>query len=386
MISIRRHTARLAAGLVAVGLLAACGSSGSSTATTAAGTAASTTASATTAAATDTTAASATTAAGGSDALKGTTADGPAVKAPVICDKAAEGGDPTGKTGAAITLAVNPWTGSAVNANVAKVVLEAQLGTTVNLVDLDENATWVGMDKGEVDGVLEVWPSGHAADVQTYVTDKKSVVCMGLLGPAAKIGWYVPTAVVKEHPELATWQGFADPKLAKLFATPESGDLGQFLMGDPSYVTFDEQIIANLKLPLKYVVAGSESALLTAIDKAVADKTPLLLQFWKPHWKQLKVELTEVKLPDLTHACLDSAKAADGKYACDYAADTLFKAASAGLAKKNPAAFSFLEKFSLTTDQQSQIAGYVDADGMTPLDAAKKWVDANPDVVKGWLG
>ena len=56
------------------------------------------------------------------------------------------------------------------------------------------------------------------------------------------------------------------------------------------------------------------------------------------------------------------------------------------MAKKNPAAFSFLEKFSLTTDQQSQIAGYVDADGMTPLDAAKKWVDANPDVVKGWLG
>ena len=78
-------------------------------------------------------------------------------------------------------------------------------------------------------------------------TDKKSVVDLGLLGPSAKIGWYVPTFVVDEHPELATWEGFKDPELAKLFATAESGDLGQFLMGDPTYVTFDEQIIANLE-------------------------------------------------------------------------------------------------------------------------------------------
>ena len=110
------------------------------------------------------------------------------------------------------------------------------------------------MDAGDIDAVLEVWPSGHAADYETYIDEKKSVVDLGLLGPEAKIGWYVPTFVVEEHPELATWEGFKDPELAGLFATAESGDLGQFLMGDPSYVTFDEQIIANLELPLKYVV------------------------------------------------------------------------------------------------------------------------------------
>jgi ABC-type proline/glycine betaine transport system substrate-binding protein len=42
-----------------------------------------------------------------------------------------------------------------------------------------------------------------------------------------------------------------------------------------------------------------------------------------------------------------------------------------------------LSKLTLTTEQQSEIAGYVDRDGMTPLDAAKKWVAANPDVVAG---
>ena len=143
----------------------------------------------------------------------------------------------------------------------------------MSCVDIDENATWQGMDAGDIDAVLEVWPSGHAADYALYIDEKKSVVDLGLLGPEAKIGWYVNSKVVEDHPELATWEGFKDPELAALFATAESGDLGQFTMGDPSYVSYDEQIIANLELPLKFVVAGSEAALLTAIEQSEADGT-----------------------------------------------------------------------------------------------------------------
>ena len=75
--------------------------------------------------------------------------------------KSSEGG---GLSGTAITLAVNPWTGSAVNAFVAKAVIEANLGAPVEIIDIDENATWIGLDDGSIDAVLEVWPSGHAAD------------------------------------------------------------------------------------------------------------------------------------------------------------------------------------------------------------------------------
>jgi glycine betaine/proline transport system substrate-binding protein len=304
---------------------------------------------------------------------------------------AAAGGGAVGTNpaaaGAGIKLAVNPWTGSAVNANVAKVVLETKLNTPVELVALDENSSWAGLDAGDLDANLEIWPSGHAADYDTYITQKKSVVDLGLLGPNAKIGWYVPSFVIDEHPDLATWEGFKNKDNAKLFATAETGDLGQFLMGDPSYVTYDEQIIKNLDLPLKFVVAGSEAALITAIKQAIADHKPLLLQFWQPHWLQSQVKLTEVKLPPVTDACLASAKAGDGKYACDYAPDALYKAANAGLEAKNKTAFDFLKKFQLTTDQQNEIAAKIDGDAKEdPAVAAKEWVDANPDVVNSWLG
>jgi len=297
--------------------------------------------------------------------------------------KSSNGGGTT--SGPAITLAVNPWTGSAVNAYVAKAVIEGSLGVPVEIIDIDENATWLGLDDGTIDATLEVWPSGHAADYETYITGKQTVVDLGKLGPQAKIGWYVPKFVIDAHPELATWEGFKDPELAKLFATAESGDLGQFTMGDPSYVTYDEQIIENIGLPLKYVVAGSEAALLTAIDQSIADQKPLLMQFWKPHWKSARVELVEVALPAITPECEASLAASDGLFACDYPIDELYKAASAGLATKNAAVFKMLSAMQLTTEQQSEIGSFIDGDKMTPGDAAKKWVDANPDVWQAWL-
>lgn len=171
-----------------------------------------------------------------------------------------------------------------------------------------------------------------------------------------------------------------------MFATAETGDLGQFLMGDPSYVTYDEQIIANLGLPLKYVVGGSEAALLTAIDQSIADGKPVLMQLWKPHWKLSRVEMVEVVLPEVTDACLASAAAADGLYACDYPVDMLYKAASAGLEAKNAAAFALLSKMQITTDQQAAIAALMDGDGMAADAAAQQWVSENEAVWSTWLG
>jgi glycine betaine/proline transport system substrate-binding protein len=292
------------------------------------------------------------------------------------------GGSSSTKT---VTLAVNPWTGSKVNAEVAKVVLESKLGAKVTLVALDESPTWPALDSGSVDAVLEVWPSGHVDDKAKYIDEKKSVVDIGVLGPKAKIGWYVNEAALAANPKFATIDGFKDAAATKAFATAESGDQGQFLMGDPGYVTFDKQIIDNLKLPLKYVESGSEATLITAIQNSEKDKKPLLLQFWQPHWLHSKVKLTEVKLPAVSAECSASAAAKDGKYNCDYPVDNVYKAASAKLKGKNAKAFAFLSKMQLTTEQQNEIAAMIDGDGKASDVAAKTWVDAHADIVKAWL-
>lgn len=286
-----------------------------------------------------------------------------------------------------VSLAVNPWDGSAANAAVAEVILERQ-GVEVEIKAIDENAAWVGLDDGSIGANLEVWPSGHAKDIDTYVTKKKSVVDGGPIGPTGHIGWYIPKYVADAHPEFATVDGLKTDAAAKFFKTAETGDQGQFLLGDPSYVSYDADIIKNLKLPFKVVTGGGEAALITAIDAAFKDKAPLLFYFYEPQWAQNKYELVSVKLPEITDECNASAaeQGKDGKYACDYPNDKLMKAISAKLQADNPAIAAFLTKMTWTSKDQNAVTTYKNEDGMTIEEAATKWVDANEATWKAWLG
>lgn len=283
-----------------------------------------------------------------------------------------------------IRIAVNPWTGSSANANVAKVIMEQEMGCTVELVEIDEFAQFPALASGDLEATLEVWPSGHAEDYAKYIEADAGVVDGGELGVIGNIGWFVPTYLVEENPDLATWEGLKGNE--SLFATSETGNEGQFLASDPSFVSYDGEIIENLGLDFAVVQSGSEAASLTALDRAFSKQEPILMYFWSPHWAQAKYELTEVELPAYDEACEDAALNKDGDgYACDYADDVLFKAIAADLQERDPAAFEFLSNMSYTNDDQNSIALAIDDGGLSQEEAAQQWVDANEAVWSAWL-
>ena len=168
-----------------------------------------------------------------------------------------------------ISLVVNPWSASRLNVEVAKNIIESQLGYPVEITEVNENdAMFTGLSDGTLDAVLEIWPSG-VTDAENAYFDDGSVVKLGDLGAVGKIGWFVPQYVIDAHPELATWEGYKTPEAAALFATAETGDKGRFLGTDPCYSQFDEQIIANLDLPFQVQFSGSEPATVAELDARV---------------------------------------------------------------------------------------------------------------------
>ena len=282
-----------------------------------------------------------------------------------------------------IKLAENSWTGSSINVNVAKLLLEEQLGYKVEIVTIDENAQWAALGSGDLSASLEVWPSGHADNVKKYVDEQKVVENLGELGVIGKISWYVPSYVVEQHPELANVDGFKKPEDVALFKTAETGEKGQFLAGDPAWVQYDEDIIKNLGLDFQVVRAGSEQAVLAAVDSAISRKEPILFYFWTPHSIHAKYKLTPVKLPDYNDACY--AKAKEGGVNCDYPPDVLFKIAWAGLKDKAPEAYTLLKNMKYTNDDQIGMIASVDTDKKSAEEAARAWIDAHQDVWKAWL-
>ena len=291
-------------------------------------------------------------------------------------------GEVPDNSGTTINFSVSPWQGSAANVAIAQKLLEDKLGYTVETTDIDEYAQFPALSNGDLDATLEVWPSGHAKDYKKYIDAGNGVVDGGPLGVTGQIGWWIPTYLLTDHPELATWEGIKGNEA--MFQSSESGDAGQLLDGDPSYVTFDQNIADNLGLNLKVVYAGSEAAELTELKTAYNAQKPILMYFWTPHWAQEKYDLTMVQLPEVTPECEQAAADGTDAYACAYPQDDLYKAFNQDLQTKAPAAFAFLSAMSWTNDDQNVVALGIN-DGQDPADAAQEWIDQNPDVWQPWV-
>ena len=277
-----------------------------------------------------------------------------------------------------VNMAVNPWVGYEADAYVYGNVAES-LGCTMNYKELKEDVSWQGFGTGEVDIVIEDW--GHPDLEKKFFAEEGdgSATKVGPLGAVGIIGWFVPPWLAEEHPEVLDYKNLND--FAKDFATSESDGKGQFLGADPSYVQFDEAIVSNLGLDFKVVFSGSEAASITAFQKAEENKEFLIGYFYEPQWLFADIPLERVALPPYDEGCQDDPAAV----ACDYPETELQKIASTSWIEEGSPAVALLENMQFTNDDQNIVAKYISEDGMSPEDAAAKWVEENPDKVEAWL-
>jgi glycine betaine/proline transport system substrate-binding protein len=216
------------------------------------------------------------------------------------------------------------------------------------------------------------------------VTTDKTAVDAGPNGAQGVIGWFVPKTFADANPSILTAP--TNPSVLNTFAaqfkTSESGDKGQILDGDPSFVTEDAGIIAGLNLNYKVVYSGSEAASDKAIKAAIDQGKPILAYYYTPNWFSTQVDLVHVPLPAATPGCDTD----QHKITCDYPPyDALYKVVSSKLATSGSPAFTVIKNFTWTNDDQNTVAAYIANDNMTDDAAAQKRVDANPTKWAAWM-
>jgi glycine betaine/proline transport system substrate-binding protein len=283
----------------------------------------------------------------------------------------------SGKSCGTFNVAVNPWVGYEADAYVIGNIAKQKLGCTVNYQNVKEQVAWQGMASGTTDTVLENW--GHQDLVKKYITQEHVVQDAGWDGVIGHIGWFVPPWLAKAHPDITNWKNLN--KYASKFKTSESGGKGQFLDGDPSYVTNDQALVKNLNLDFKVVFSGSETALIQAYRQAEQKHQWVIGYWYTPQWFNQEVPMVVVHLPKYTPGC--DANAA--KVACDYPTYHLNKLVSKKFADSGSPALTLVKNWQWSNTDQNQVAGYIAKDGMSPTAAANKWIKANPDKVKAWL-
>jgi glycine betaine/proline transport system substrate-binding protein len=279
-------------------------------------------------------------------------------------------------TKGAVKMMINQWVGAAANVAVAQCLLQ-QIGYKVTTSTLAEEVAWQGFQTGEVDVILENW--GHPDLEKKYIATDKLAQDAGPNGVTGIIGWYVPGWMIDKYPDLADWHNLN--KYADLFKTSESGDKGQFLGSDPTFVQYDEALITNLGLNYKDVFSGSEAATITAFQQADKNKTPLIGYFYDPQWLLSEIKLVQIHLPAYTPGCDADLK----KVACDYPPYILNKIVRTKFTDTGGDAATFIKNFKWANQDQNSVADAITNKNMTPEDAAKQWIDANPAKWQSWM-
>ncbi|MBB6174080.1 glycine betaine/proline transport system substrate-binding protein [Nocardiopsis mwathae] len=294
----------------------------------------------------------------------------------VSCGSADSGGDPNGDD--KVRIALNGWVGYEADAAVLSYLIENELGEATELVEDDEESSWSGLADGSVDVILENW--GHEDLMELYGDpENQLVVDGGPNGNSGGIGWYIPQYLVDQYPGIDTYQGLQDN--ADIFSSAQGSDMGRFLAADPTFVTQDQGMINHFGMDLEIEYAGSEEEQLQEVRKAYDEKEPVLFYFYEPQWIHEELDLVKVDFPDYVPMCEIDPE----DVGCDYPEYELNKIFRKGFADENSPAYQLLDNWTWTNEDQDEVARMIADEGMDREDAARTWVEANPDVWKQWL-
>jgi glycine betaine/proline transport system substrate-binding protein len=274
------------------------------------------------------------------------------------------------------TIAMHPWAGYTASATIVAEVAKKELGCTINQVELAEAAvSYDAMEAGSVDVIVEDWGGGRW---QEWV-DRGAIQVVGASIEEGLIGMYVPQWMADEYPDITDSKNLN--KYAELFKTSDSDGKGAWYEGPPGYTTIGEKMIEANKLNYKAINTGSEAALIDLFTDGQKNKKAVLGYWYEPQYFSAQVDLARINFPPN-----DWADAAEASGLTDYPKTELMVLATTKLVDSGSPFVTLLKNFKLTPAEQNAIAAEIALDGSKAVAAAQKWIDANPDKVKAWLG
>ncbi|MBL8582690.1 MAG: ABC transporter substrate-binding protein [Rhizobiaceae bacterium] len=283
-----------------------------------------------------------------------------------------------------IKIVMNNWSSQVVLANVVGQLLEMQ-GRAVEYVPSDTQLQYTALANGDMDFQIEVWEGSQAEAFDKAVA--AGALDLGAHDAVTREDWWYPSYLNEVCPGLPDWKAL--DACAEKFATAETGTKGRFVGPPADWGKHYSERIQALGMNFQEVPVGQAATLWAELQAAYDRKEPVVLFNWTPNFIEAKFEGQFVEFPAFDPACWTDPKWGqnpDAIYDCGAPAKGyLKKAGSKQLAEKWPSATEFLKKVNLTNPQFAAAAALVDVDGLTPEDAAKKWIADNEATWKAWM-
>jgi glycine betaine/proline transport system substrate-binding protein len=276
------------------------------------------------------------------------------------------------------------WASAQVVTSVASFVMEQGYGCDVSVVPSDTIPAVTSVaENGEPDIVTELWLNS-TGDTYTELKDDGKVVEAGpVLDPGGVEGWWIPTYLAEEHPELTTIEGILEnPELAggRFYNCPEGW--GCRVVSDNLSEALDLE--GN---DIEIFDAGSGQVLATSMADAVLNEDPWLGYYWGPTVPLGKYDMTKVDLgevDDEIHARNQNSDA-DNPGVSDFPAAPIVTATTSTFQENNPDVFEFLQNMTFKTSDMSSVLAWKDENNASADEAAVYYLTNFQDEWTGWL-
>jgi len=284
----------------------------------------------------------------------------------------------------AIKIVQNNWTSQLVLSNVAGKLLE-KIGDNVEYLPSDTQLQFTAIANGDMDFQIEVWEGSMAESFDK--AKEQGLVDLGSHDAVTREDWWYPSYVNDVCPGMPDWKAL--DACAEKFATAETKPKGRFVGPPADWGKHYSERIQALNMNFQEVPVGQAATLWAELQAAYDRKEPVVLFNWTPNFIEAKFEGQFVDFPEYDPACMSDPKWGmnpDAVYDCGAPkSGYLKKAGSPDLEKKWPKAAAVLQKISFTNAQIAAAAAMVDVDGMSPEEAADKWIAENEATWKTWL-
>lgn len=292
-----------------------------------------------------------------------------------------------------VSIAEMNWSSASFAANVDKFILENAYGCSVILVPGDTLPTLVSMtEKAQPDVAPEEWVNLIKKPLDEAVAAGKLHVAARVLAEGGVEGWYVPTSIVEQHPDIKTVQDAL--KYPNLFPSPEDSSKGAVYScaaGMSCQIT-NAQLFKALGAEDKGFVLvdpGTQAALSASLAAANEKKQGWFGYYWGPTALLGKYKMTMLPFGTDHDAaewarCTASPDCPDPKVN-SYPTGDVFTVVTEKFASSHPDQMEYFSTRSWRNDMLGEVLAWMEDNQGTGEDGARYFFKNYPDVWKAWL-
>ena len=255
------------------------------------------------------------------------------------------------------------WTDITATTSLASVVLEG-LGYQPTATILSVPVTYQSLANGDIDVFLGNWMPTMEADIRPYL-EKGTVEEVGTNLEGAKYTLAVPKYLhdegLKDFADIAKFKDELGGRIVGI----EPGNDGNRLIQD--MIDADQFGLGEFEL-----VESSEQGMLAEVSRAVRRKTPIVFLGWEPHPMNVNFELAYLS-------------GGDEVFGPDFGGATVHTNVRQGYLAECTNIGKFLQNLTFTLPMESEVMGKILDEGQDGPDAAKSYLQANPDALEAWL-